>query len=189
MTETSTNTDTCPGCGVPPGMLRLEGCNAEWHTISLAEAASCDGEGRDEAWATGATSPTSNLAAGDPNRDPSSVEEADRRERVRIHWVIDNGWLHTHGMDRAGFPELEVRQVPGYLAEPASELLNILCDYMLSSGKRVKPGEVVAVSPRTSFRLIEPQPMPGDEDHYVTQRLQIIDVESGCHCCGARAAD
>ena len=51
-------------------------------------------------------------------------EFAGRREkRFDMHWIIGTGWIHTHGMAERGFPEIEVRDVPDFLAESAAALL------------------------------------------------------------------
>lgn len=105
------------------------------------------------------------------------------QERFLMHWVIGTGWVHSHGMDEKGFPEVEVRDVPDFLAEPAAKLIRSVCDYMLDGGIRIRPGEIMQTSPRTSFRLITPEPMPGEEDHYAVARLQIVDLEQSCDRC------
>ena len=55
---------------------------------------------------------------------------------------------------------------------------------MLEKAVCIKPGETMATSPRTRFRLIKAAPFPGAEDHYTVERLQIVDVEHVCECCG-----
>jgi hypothetical protein len=107
----------------------------------------------------------------------------DQTESVTIHYVTDSGWLHTHDMDAHGLPELEIRDVPALLAEGASDLLQRVCDYMLGSGTRVRAGETMSVSPRTRIRFIKPEPMPGEDDHYGEERLQIVGLEPACECC------
>ena len=102
----------------------------------------------------------------------------DEAKRFDIHSVIGTGWIHTHGMAERGYPDVEVRGVPDFLAEEAAELIGTVCSY--------KPGETMATSPRTRFRLIKPEPFPCAEDHYAVERLQIVDVEHVCECCGLR---
>src|SRR5438552_1354406 len=106
---------------------------------------------------------------------------------VVMHHVLGQGWVHTHGMDRHGLPELEVRGVPGFLAAAAADLLRHACDYMLASGKVMKAGEIVEVSPGTYYRLARPDPTPGDEGHYEVERLRLEDVQATCSCCGLPA--
>ena len=108
--------------------------------------------------------------------------------RINIQFVINGqdtkGWVHTHGMDQYGLPELEMRDVPGFLGEDAGRFLNSVCDYMLDSGSVIKLGETMAISPRTRFRFIKPDPIPGEEEHYEVERWQIVDVEGCCEeCC------
>jgi Domain of unknown function (DUF4261) len=105
-------------------------------------------------------------------------------ERFDIHWVIGTGWIHTHGMADRGYPEVEVRGVPDFLAEAAAGLIRHVCDYMLDEVVRIKPGETIETSPRTRFQLIKPEPLPGEGEHYSVERLQIMDVEHICEQCG-----
>ena len=38
--------------------------------------------------------------------------------KVCFHWLVDGetkGWIHTHGMDVLGLPELEIRSCPAFL--------------------------------------------------------------------------
>ena len=124
-----------------------------------------------------------------PPRDgPTSHVEAAKasttRGKVKIHYITEDGWLHTHGMDSLGLPELEVRHVPAFLAEDAAGLLRHVCDYMAESGVRIKPGETMATSPRNRFKFLESK--PGDEDHSQAERLLIAEVEPTCECCGTK---
>ena len=113
--------------------------------------------------------------------------------RVQCDHVISGsdtkGWVHTHGMDRLGLPELEMRDVPGFLAESAAALLEHICDYMIDSGKKVSVGETMAVSKRTTFRFVKAEPIPGHDNHYETERWQIVEVECQCAECGAKEAE
>jgi hypothetical protein len=112
-----------------------------------------------------------------------------REKRFDMHWVIGTGWIHTHGMAVRGYPEIEVRGVPDFLAESAAALIRHVCDYMLDEGVRIKPGETMETSPRTRFRLINADPLLGHEDHYTDERLQIVDVEHLCECCGMKQSE
>lgn len=108
---------------------------------------------------------------------------------IDFHHVIGTGWIHTHGMAERGFPELEVRHVPDFLAEPAASLLKHVCDYMLDTCTRIKPGEVMETSPRTRFRMIKGEPLSGEENHYTAERLLLVDVEHTCECCGGKSSE
>jgi hypothetical protein len=113
--------------------------------------------------------------------------------RVQFHHVISGshtkGWVHTHGMDRLGLPELEMREVPAFLVEAAANILREVCDYMIDSGKKVSLGEMMAASKQTVFRFVKAEPMPGQENHYHMERWQIVEVECGCAECGAKSAE
>ena len=108
---------------------------------------------------------------------------------MKMHHVIGTGWVHTHGMDKLGLPELEVRDVPDFLAEDAARLLRHICNYMQTGGKLVQLGEVMETSPRTRFRFVKPEPMSGNEDHYLVERLQIVGVGAVCECCGLTSCE
>ena len=105
-----------------------------------------------------------------------------------IDWVIDGehtrGWLHTHGLCEHGLPELEVRNIPAFLAEAAARLLNDVADYMLKSGNTVRVGETMSLSKRTRFRLVKADPIPGSENHYAVERWQLVELDAvPCECC------
>ena len=119
----------------------------------------------------------------------SETDESPREQRFDMHWVIGTGWIHTHGMAGRGYPEVEVRGIPDFLAEPATALIRHVCDYMLDEGVRIKPGMTMEISPRTRFRLIKADPLPGHEDHYTDERLQIVDVEHPCEGCGMKQSE
>jgi hypothetical protein len=91
-------------------------------------------------------------------------------------------------MAALGFPEIEVRHVQAFLAEDAGRLVRHVCDYMLDSGKRIKPGETMATSPRTTLQFVIAKPMLGHEDHYDVERLLIVETEPVCECCGGKPA-
>jgi hypothetical protein len=115
---------------------------------------------------------------------PISAASGRPDKRFDMHWVIGTGWIHTHGMADRGYPEVEVRGVPDFLAESAAGLIRHVCNYMLDEVVRINPGETMETSSRTRFRLIKSEPLPGEEDHYAVERLHIVDVAQVCECCG-----
>jgi hypothetical protein len=60
-------------------------------------------------------------------------------ERFQVQWVFGTGWIHTHGMADRGYPELEVRGVPDFLAEPAAAPITCLYNYMIDERVSIKP--------------------------------------------------
>jgi hypothetical protein len=82
-----------------------------------------------------------------------------------------------------GLPELEIRDCPAFLGESAARILLAVCDYMLDSGTVVKAGETMGISDKTRFRFVKSSPIPGEEDHYETERLQIVEMECRCDTC------
>jgi hypothetical protein len=113
--------------------------------------------------------------------------------RIQFHHLTDGrharGWVHTHGMVRFGLPELEMRGIPGFLAEDAARILKRVCDYMIDSGAKVSVGETMALSDRTVFRFVKAVPIRGEEEHYQVERWQIVEVEPRCEACGLNSVE
>ncbi len=114
--------------------------------------------------------------------------EEKNTKRIEVHHIIagdsTKGWVHTHGMAEIGLPELEVREVPSFLAEAAARLLQTVCRYMQEPGVVVRLGETMAVSDHTRFRFVRALPIPGEEDHYEVERWQLAEIELRCDECG-----
>ena len=111
----------------------------------------------------------------------------DKSHQVQIEYITGLGWVHTHGMQEAGLPELEIRDIPAFLATPAANLLDDVCSYMVREGKRVSAGETM-VSNGAVIRFETPVPMPDHPEHYEFERLQILEVTPPCECCGGGPA-
>lgn len=103
---------------------------------------------------------------------------------VAIHYVIGAGWVHTHGMDRKGLPELEVRGVPDFLAGHAGAIIKEVCAYMIDRKGVVRLGETMGLSPNTRFRFVAAEPLPGEEEHYEVERWRLAELAGVCSCCG-----
>lgn len=80
----------------------------------------------------------------------------------------------THGLrEHASHPELEMCNVPGAFVQPAMQLMNHICDYILNGGGVLKHGEAMSVGPsddeelaaHIGFRRIRPG--KGGMDHEV----------------------
>jgi len=89
-------------------------------------------------------------------------------------WMGQERWQRgsyftTSGLRTAtGNPELVLLNVPVAFAPAAQRLLNDICDYLLESGARVRPGEVLALTHpqfpmQVTFDLLEPGDMQGPE--------------------------
>ena len=113
------------------------------------------------------------------------MSDSDRPvEGVIFHHVLATGWVHTHGMTAFGLPEFEIRDVPDLFVEAACGILRSVCHYLKAHGVVVRAGETMALSPKTAFRFIRPEPIPGEDDHYQQERWQIVEVEASCDCRG-----
>ena len=123
----------------------------------------------------GGNQATIGTASENTMRRHDNSDNRKKLDSIRVHWLIEDGWVHTHGLDALGFPELEARHIPGFLGEFADELLRATAWYMIVTGRRIHPGEEVPLSARTRFRLVTPKPFPGNEDHYEVERLLIVD--------------
>ena len=127
----------------------------------------------------------SDLSASPPSKD----EDKPTTHRIECHHVISGtetkGWVHTHGMDQFGLPELEIRNVPAFLAGNAAAILRTVCDYMIDSGKKVALAETMAISDQSVVEFQKAEPMVGQENHYDTERWQIVEAECRCCDCGA----
>lgn len=99
---------------------------------------------------------------------------------ITIHYLIEDRWAHTHGMEALGLPELEIRNVPSLFVEAAMALLQHVCDYMQKPGVVVKAGELMTTSPKTRFQFKASEPIPGEEDHYEVERFQLVGIEPTC---------
>jgi len=99
---------------------------------------------------------------------------------ITIH-LVENGWVHTHGMARLGFPELEIKNVPLAIAPLAGVLLNEACDYIVNSGKKVTEGQTMQCGMCVfRFETVEPT---GDE-HYNVDVWELADLPPRCDECG-----
>lgn len=111
---------------------------------------------------------------------------------IQVHCVTSGeptkGWVHTHGMAEYGLPELEIRGVPVFLADPAAAVLREVCAYMLDSGKTIRLGENMGLDENTVFSFRKPISIPGEEDHYAVERWELIDIPDICVCDECRAA-
>jgi hypothetical protein len=113
---------------------------------------------------------------------------------IEIHWVTSGeytrGWVHTHGMDRYGLPELEIRDVPAVLVEAAGQLLLDVCEYMRRPDVKVRLGQTMGMTPGTRFRFVQGPSIPGNEDHYhPAARWLLSAIETPCADCGSTPAE
>ena len=57
------------------------------------------------------------------------------------------------------------------------------------TGEVIRPGETMTLSDRTRCRFVAPNPLPGNDDHYVVERLLVTDIEPTCDCCRLRPSE
>jgi tetratricopeptide (TPR) repeat protein len=102
-------------------------------------------------------------------------------------WAAENTWLHTHGMQKFGEPELGLMGVPLSLEQEALSFLRDVAQSLISGGRLAAGGEidlgalgsVLAVSapvdvehqaPYGRFRLVD-LPQPGELEGATANRL------------------
>jgi len=136
------------------------------------------------------------LKQGTPEERAAMAEQWDRRKErqtasIEIHNVVGDAgsghWLHTHGMDRLGLPELEIRGVPSFLVDAAAGLIRHVCGYMQEPSVVVKLGETMQVGPHSRLRLERAESLASAEDHYHVERWTLAQVPMTCSECGATA--
>jgi hypothetical protein len=117
------------------------------------------------------------------------------RKPWNIHAVPESGWIHTHGLNRLGLPELEMLHVPGFLMESAAFLINHVAEYLRHPDKPVLVGQTMQVSDHTRFRFVRgtadwmDEPEEGETSHYAVERWRIVDAEALCSCCQLRQSE
>lgn len=116
-------------------------------------------------------------------------------DHIDIHFVTEgmqSGWVHTHGMADLGLPELEIRDVPLFLASPAASLINHIAQYMydgkhgIGRAKPVKLGQRFGTGPMQIVKFVMLHPIAGGGDHYDDERWALSDepMRDMCGMCG-----
>ena len=110
---------------------------------------------------------------------------------VELHLVTNGrhgqkGWIHTHGMDKLGCAELEIRNVPLFLAVEAGELLNHVAQYLIDQkrggGPAVHLGQTMSTGQYSTFRFVKLPPIVGSEHHFQSERWALSDEPMQAHC-------
>ena len=108
---------------------------------------------------------------------------------MRIDMVVGEGeaggWVHTHGLEEFGLPELEIRSVPHVFLLPcAAVIVTEVADYLLNGERPVALGDSLVLDDMTFLRVCKLGPLPDHADHYVHERWTIVDVPpSYCPLC------
>lgn len=93
------------------------------------------------------------------------------------------GWIHTHGMDQLGYPELEIREVPLFMGRAAATIINGAADYMVNYGRVIKLGEKLQLEELCILEFAKLDPIPGSEHHYEVERWALVTPEFMRHQC------
>jgi hypothetical protein len=78
-------------------------------------------------------------------RELARIQPGDALAHVTIHnepWGVESRWLHTHGLQKFGRPELELIEVPLSLVDEAVALLRDV-SASLAGGARLAPGDEI----------------------------------------------
>lgn len=123
-------------------------------------------------------------AAHNPRADEEIVDVSDPTV-LRIDLVTGgeqtDGWVHTHGLEAFGLPELEIRGVaPRFLMPGAAMLLSSIADYMLNGGRPIAAGDAMVLDDLTCVQLSEADSIPGLEDHYQAPRWAVVQLPELC---------
>lgn len=111
-----------------------------------------------------------------------SSRRIDIQKEIDLHIVSEGptkGWVHTHGMAKFGKPELEMRNVPLFLAHAASSLMNAVCDYILNEGAVIKTGENVSLGGMCVVRIEE---LPLLDETHPGPRWTLTDAPNEGRC-------
>ena len=92
--------------------------------------------------------------------------------------TLDEGerllWIHTHGMQKFGLPDMEMEEVPSQLATPARAIMTLAAESMLSMRNRGKDLQQPLVLPGTPL-LLGFQTRPSDEEgHFPAGSLKLM---------------
>ncbi|HTY25824.1 MAG TPA: DUF2314 domain-containing protein [Desulfomonilaceae bacterium] len=91
--------------------------------------------------------------------------------------MVDEGnvlWIHTHGMQKFGLPDLEMEEVPTQLASPARTMMTLAAEALLSIQHRQKSMRSPLVIAGTPF-LVEVQQQPSDkEEHFPAGSFRLV---------------
>ena len=90
-------------------------------------------------------------------------------------------WIHTHGLVTYGYPELEIRDIPGFMVDGAGRLLNRIGQYMLKTKAVIHADENMQLDDNCILSFIE-DPLDDEDDHYEVERLRIVDPPGMGRC-------
>jgi hypothetical protein len=100
---------------------------------------------------------------------PKPIEEV-----IEVHAVADDedyaiAWIHTHGMNALGMPELEMLEIPGHLIDSAGGFLNRLANVVRSRWEKEGEsllGRPIRLDPVATFVLRKAKAFDGDCGHH-----------------------
>ncbi len=118
------------------------------------------------------------------------TKKVDINQSVAIVGLINGPlWIHTQGMDKFGFPELEIVGMPRLLYPGAAHILNEVADYMVNGDKPIAIGERMqlgAGSMPSVFQFVLSPGQEGEETYYSNNSVwRLIDPPEGAHRCAA----
>lgn len=100
-------------------------------------------------------------------------------------WDVGTRWMHTHGLQKFGRPELDLVAVPVSLAAEGLVLLRDLATH-LATGERLAAGDEVELDDAGKILAVN---VPSDVDHQSpTGRLRLVDAPQPGERIGQRIA-
>jgi len=108
--------------------------------------------------------------------DPSEAPEPDPLAHITFHdeaWAPDSRWLHTHGLQKFGRPELDLVATPLSLVDEGMAFLQDLAEN-LARGAPLSAGQEIPIE---GLGTILAAPAPADGDHQAPfGRLRLADA-------------
>lgn len=112
---------------------------------------------------------------------------------IAVHLISDkegspaHGWVHTHGLDKFGLPELEIRGLQTFLYGMAGSILNQVGEYMIElkeEGRAINLGESMQLGDKFCiFQFAKLPPIEGHEHHYEVERWCLVEPPGAHDFC------
>lgn len=123
----------------------------------------------------------------------SETGKVNIQEAIAIHLISDkegspaHGWVHTHGLEKFGLPELEIRGLQTFLYGAAGGILNQVGEYMIElkgEGRSINLGESMQLGDKFCiFQFAKLPPIEGHEHHYEVERWCLVEPPGAHDFC------
>jgi hypothetical protein len=128
-----------------------------------------------------------------------AVKEDSKSEEIINNNVVVHlveGWVHTHGMNELGLPELEMKNIPLFLMRDAGKLINHIASYMHKNkdgSNPVKLGQRFATNALCVVEFKKATPIEGQDYHYESEVWEVVSADeyykrAACNCCAKQSS-